>query len=103
MEKILTEAVGQVPALVTFCVMLGFFIKYLSSRDRLNKTIADECHSVQKEANKVIKDNTRVIGAVTQELVRVSNVMDRIEIKINSTPKSNDHLRVVETHGDGNK
>lgn len=74
-ERILTDAVGQVPGLVVLVVLVVVFMRHLKSRDLLLKDISERCHELQDRAYKliekatvVIDKNTETIGACTERL-----------------------------------
>ncbi len=50
--------VSSVPSLVIMLAVFGVFVRYLKSRDELFKTMSDDCHRVQREGPRAIKDFT---------------------------------------------
>lgn len=66
MEQMLTEAVRQVPSLVVLVLLVVQFLRALDRRDQTIRAIADTCHAAQAQASRVIEDNSRALGRVTE-------------------------------------
>lgn len=106
METTLIKLLENSPIAVALLFLVVVFVKYIKTRDDLNmkdrqifltalqksrddfsiildkkdqstKEIANKC-----DTTKVLKENSMVIGECTQELSRVSKIMDKIELKI---------------------
>ena len=68
MEAMLTEAVRQVPSLVVLVLLVVQFLRALDRRDQTIRAIADSCHAVQTESNRVVQEATRTMGRVGEAL-----------------------------------
>ena len=76
----LKDAISQVPALVVLVIIVVYFLKFLDGKDKRDqmdfdkrdailKDIAEKAFLVYTESNKVIVDNSKVIGEI-REVIR---------------------------------
>lgn len=56
MDGIFEKLAGEIPSLVVMAIMVGWFLRHLTSRDKLFKTMSDDCHRVQREGSRVIQE-----------------------------------------------
>lgn len=77
MENFLETLATQVPNLAVLGVIVWLFIRYLTKKDALSKTISDSCHEIQTRAITSIDKNTEVLGQVKDMLHKVNGVERR--------------------------
>lgn len=78
----LTELVTQTPAIGAILIIVAWFLKALSKRDAILKDVGDEyqksrdeCHSVQRDAIEVMRENSRVFGQNAELLREVTRLL----------------------------
>tara|TARA_R100000306_G_scaffold61940_1_gene66262 strand:- start:516 stop:776 length:261 start_codon:yes stop_codon:yes gene_type:complete len=72
MQSALVEVAKQVPALVVMAFVVFGFLRAMSRRDIVVKTVGDTCREVQRDSIKVMQENTRMLGRVVGILDRLS-------------------------------
>jgi len=72
MEDILKDAAKEVPNLVILMVIVVYFLKHLTNRDKRSSMMTEECHKVQRETHVVIKENSKMLGEVSIGLQKLN-------------------------------
>lgn len=67
-EKVIT----QVPALAVLAYIVWKFLQYLRAQEERLKSLSEGCHVVQRDAIVAIRENSRVLGGVTQVLDKMN-------------------------------
>ena len=65
MENILKDASTEVPNLVILLVIVVYFLKHLTNRDKRSAQMTEECHKVQREGHEIMRDCCEKLGEVT--------------------------------------
>ena len=73
MSDLFLRLASQVPSLVVLVIVVVIFLKYLTKRDEVLKHLGDDCHEVQRDAIKAIKQNSEVIGEISVVLRRLND------------------------------